>query len=560
MSSAEAASQDAARGQATATRFDVGRLSDLVSSRLVWILPPGAAAIVLWVISPRFALSKPSLIDDWYAITYGPAGFHGLVHAHYDAAAVDLGGRFRPSYVIWNYLQWHWWSGSSLVAPEIWGAGRVLVLLVAVGAITYALTRGRVSRGWSIGLGTAAGLSLALTPQTAVDLARFGPAEPLALGTLACGGLLVTIGLRRFLSGARRGVVSGLAAGGGLAVGYALWVFGAYLWEASAGLLVLLPFLYLGLVRDPELGRPRLRSTVGVAVLLLAVPLTHQAVNLVLAMEARTAYVSEGGGLQSFAQRLGVASLITVIGMAIALGTPVWLGAFLLTVRGLLDRARNDRSSLVCLGALGGGAVCVLIGQFAAAGPSRYFLPWAAAVAIGGATLLTQLGARARVLVIALMFALLLIGGPRSRVQAWVTQERSGAAAIDLAAGMTRGSCTLYLSNFSHERRLALARLARYGDAADQRDCATASRAAYTLNWGVEGAAPRFPGGCRSRWYQVAAQREIGLFACDRFHAKATTPDQDVNLGNEVVSVVRFVPSRRLVPASDLLTVGASAK
>ena len=53
------------------------------------------------IISPRFSISGPSLIDDWDALLSAPATMHQIVRLHYPA-----GQRFFPTWILWNWLQW----------------------------------------------------------------------------------------------------------------------------------------------------------------------------------------------------------------------------------------------------------------------------------------------------------------------------------------------------------------------------------------------------------------------------------------------------------------------
>ena len=62
----------------------------------------GVLAVGLWVISPRFAITGPSLIDDWDALVSAPAELHALVHFSYHVQS-----RFYPAWILWNWVQWH---------------------------------------------------------------------------------------------------------------------------------------------------------------------------------------------------------------------------------------------------------------------------------------------------------------------------------------------------------------------------------------------------------------------------------------------------------------------
>src|SRR4051794_18419746 len=97
---------------------------------LPWAAPALAVVVALAIFAPRLAVKDPSLIDDWFAITYGPRAVHELVHGHYDTALVDYGGRYRPSYALLNYIQWSLpGSRTSTTLPNLIGLGRLFLFM-----------------------------------------------------------------------------------------------------------------------------------------------------------------------------------------------------------------------------------------------------------------------------------------------------------------------------------------------------------------------------------------------------------------------------------------------
>src|SRR5262249_8733188 len=75
-------------------------------SRLRALALVAATAVVCgaagWLISPRFSIDTPSLVDDWAAISRSPHQVGQLVRLHNPEQQ-----RFRPSWILWNEVQWH---------------------------------------------------------------------------------------------------------------------------------------------------------------------------------------------------------------------------------------------------------------------------------------------------------------------------------------------------------------------------------------------------------------------------------------------------------------------
>ena len=77
------------------------------------------------MISPRFAIDGPSLVDDWSAIIRSP----DQLRCRLRVSTIPETDRFRPGWIVWNYLQWHTLDApESLVGPNVWNVGRVLVV------------------------------------------------------------------------------------------------------------------------------------------------------------------------------------------------------------------------------------------------------------------------------------------------------------------------------------------------------------------------------------------------------------------------------------------------
>jgi hypothetical protein len=236
----------------------------------------GALAAMLWALEPRLDFLFPSMVDDWSAIAKAPEQLRAVA-----ALGNPEDERYRPGFILWNALQWHTLGAPShLVGPLLWGIARAVILVVGVTLLAALLTP-RPNGGGSAGAYRwvlVAGVPLvALTaPSLAVDLARYGPQEPLLVGCMSLGAVLLVRSIDGLLDAGPPGalVIAG-AVGGAL-----VWAFGVLQKETSVCVLLLLPFLWptVKAQRDrwSELGERR-RAALGLvagAVLLPFVPMT----------------------------------------------------------------------------------------------------------------------------------------------------------------------------------------------------------------------------------------------------------------------------------------------
>ena len=142
------------------------------------------------------------MIDDWAAIVPVATRDRGRVRR----SAIRRASGIAPGSSSWNYLQWHTFGGPGhLVVPSVWGVLRVATFVFGlVGAAFVLLGRSSIRPGDDlIRALMAGGAALVVTtmPQPAIDLARYGPQEPLMVGLMCGGGALVAIASRRALVG-----------------------------------------------------------------------------------------------------------------------------------------------------------------------------------------------------------------------------------------------------------------------------------------------------------------------------------------------------------------------
>ena len=92
--------------------------------RLRLIIPALAVfGVGVWVISPRFSITGPSLIDDWYAIRAAPHALHQFLTLSYHVQT-----RFDPAWFLWNWIQWSLpGAPANLVGPNTLGMARPLL-------------------------------------------------------------------------------------------------------------------------------------------------------------------------------------------------------------------------------------------------------------------------------------------------------------------------------------------------------------------------------------------------------------------------------------------------
>src|SRR5207247_5160715 len=111
--------------------------------------------------------------------------------------------------------------------------------------------------------------------------------------------------------------------------------------------------------------------------------------------------------------------------------------------------------------------------------------------------------------------------------------------------------------NFPHEPRLGLPRLLQFGTVASYPRCGADSTVAYVLNWNQKGETLHTPQSCSSDWRPIDRRRGVSLYRCANFGQRHHVPSQDVDSNDPALSLVQLVKPKRLVPASELLTIGA---
>ena len=373
-----------------------------------------AIAATLVMIAPRFTHTFPSMVDDWAAIE---SSVGQLSEALTGRNPEEL--RYRPGWIVWNAAQWHTLGAPThRWGPQVWGTFRLALLALGLSALAATVVHWRPSRGGRLTVAAmVAGVPLVVMtiPAFAVDLARWGPQEPLQIGAMSLGAALIVWSLRAAMGSRRRTQILSLA------LGVALWWIGALQKETSLAVSVLVPFLWPYVRRNGHAWRrfarerPVLVTAAGAVVI---APLLVMAWYTVALARADTrvygAQVSPDGMLGRLAAQLN-----DIDG---TLGTPLaWLiiTAFFLSLFWAIDREVD----WLALGLLACALASTVWASQTGVVQSRYYLP---AISLVVLALVRTASARPRVLLVPVVVSTLLAdrlnGGHEGAVD-WLIRE-----------------------------------------------------------------------------------------------------------------------------------------
>lgn len=406
----------------------------------------------VWIVSPRFGIGGPSLVDDWSAISRSPHQLSRL------GELLNPGdNRFRPGWVVWNYLDWHTLGAPAHMAgPTLWALARLVLFVAGVTVAAAALTG--ISRNGRadptdlmlVALPSAAVLA---APWAAVDFARLGPQEPLLVGSMTLGGVLLCLGARDVV----RGAPVASRAAPKLAAGYVLWAFGVYQKEVSVCALALLACLLVaGRARAREelrrLTRSRRRVLAGLAAAAL-LPLAHVALEVGrIVAHGRLVYDARvrPGGLGE--------TLTAITRLGAALGTPSGYLLLLAAILGAAATIRARTPDWIQIGLLVTALAALAFSAQTDVLVSRYYIPSLVLLAIGAAraTLALRRPARTAVASALLVASLASLGAAHHRVSAWAAGERNGTHLVTAVAGLDASGCRVAEQGLDPERTLSL--------------------------------------------------------------------------------------------------------
>jgi len=369
-------------------------------------------ATSIWLISPRFAIGGPSLIDDWTDQARSP---------HQVSSVTRLFSvyvyRFRPGWIAWNYLQWHTFGApAQMLGPNVWGVVRLLTFVVGVAWLSFLLLRRRLestSRTLVWTVLTIVPLLVLTTPNVAVEYARFGPQEPLLIGCMALGASFLILGRQALITGSPRT----RRAWACLVAGSALWVVGVYQKEISVIVIVFFPFLYLayrprirGVLRQLD---QRGRITVGALSAVVLLPIAHVALEVARIADRGTlvygAQVRSGGGVARKTVDF-IKNMSTNTGSHIG-----WLLLGVLAVQVATSMVRR-RPDWLLTGLLV-TAIASLVWNAQTGQPAaRFYIPALTLAAMGSSLGLLQLRDRAVTVVLVVVAALIGVTGEQFRI------------------------------------------------------------------------------------------------------------------------------------------------
>ena len=448
-------------GRTTASAEVIGAAPDDVtdadadsSAGRCWQRSLTLSALATWLISPRFALDLPSLVDDWSAIARSPDQLVDVLRLTNPETQ-----RFRPSWILWNYLQWHTFDApDGLVGPNVWNVLRIVVLvtgLTLATALALPTPRTRADAVLRAGLAATPVLMILSIPKFAPELARFGVQEPLLVGGMALGGSLLVLAVRSLLD--ERAIpawrVLVLAFVGGV-----FWVVGVYQKEASLAVLPLLVAIAIAgrgrLARARPLRRGQRAALVTIGILVV-LPLAHVAVEVVrIATRGDLVYEAEVDAGRGIVR--GVEVLWDWVHEVFPLQAQrLVLAAVLLAVIVAIVRRRVD---VLVVGALASGVFAFLLAAQSGVAASRYFIPVYALAAVALVLSVARLPAIVQVAFLLMVVALSLsfVSAARYEVREWASVEQEGASLVRAVSKARASGCPVAVAGLDEESRVAL--------------------------------------------------------------------------------------------------------
>jgi hypothetical protein len=501
------------------------------------VIVAALTALAVWFVSPRFAIDTPSLVDDWSAI----ANSDGQL-----ADVIRLGNpeeqRFRPGWILWNYLQWHTLDApGGMVGPNLWNVLRLLVLVAGLSLATMLMLptpRGRWHGVLQACLAGLPALLVVTVPKFARDFAAFGPQEPLLVGGLALGGSLLVLAAGSLLDLERplhRWRVAALGV-----LGSILWIVGAYQKETSLAVLPLVAaVLFVGRRRLASwnrltAGRRAALTAIAAAVVLPFVHIVVESVRIVLRGDLVYDAEVEGG--------LGAArGLEDLYHWAHEALPGTWrllaFAAVLLTMAVAVVRRRVD---VLALGTLASGVVALGLAGQSGVVNSRYYIPTFALFMVALALSIARLPPPAQLVSLLIaIFVALPPPGTRAEVQLWADEEQDRSALVLSIADLYQSGCTVATAGLGLEAEQALPVLVRIESQGPPADCESA---ATYLIVGPEPQGRPLAKACRDGSLErIGEHAGATVYRCGTL---GDTPVRDPDLG--VVSPEELVELRRL--------------
>jgi hypothetical protein len=488
-------------------------------SRPRWPLLAAVVAVsvfAVWIVSPRFAIDGPSLVDDWSAISRSPDQLAAVLRFENPESE-----RFRPSWIAWNYVQWHTFDApQGLAGPNAWNLLRVLVFVIGMSLLTaLMLPRANDLRQSVVhaGLAVLPAFTVLAVPKFARDFAWFGPQEPLLLGGLALGGSLLWIAASRLLDDAP---VGRLATAAGAAAGSLFWLVGVYQKEVALSAIPLIAAALfvargrLGRWKELSPARRRALAAIGAVVVL---PLVHVAIQAIrITRRGELVYGAEVDGGAGIRRGLEILYDWASEAMPQTARDLMFVTVALVVVASVVRR----RVDVLALGALASGLLTIVFAAQSGVAVSRYYIPLLALFAVAASLSLARLpGLISAAGVLVVFFAFMPPTETRAEVRQWSAEEQQHAEIVQLVAELERSGCVVAADGLDLETTLALPQLTSLESTAGERMC---SSEAYLVlpPYGSERLA--LTKTCQEGALEpVLGGRLLGVFACSRLRVGA---------------------------------------
>ena len=500
------------------------------------------SALSVWMISPRFEIDVPSVVDDWAAYLNSPdqlAEVLGLANPEPD--------RFRPGVILWGYLQWHTLGApDSLLGPNAWNVLRVVILvagLTLLTALALPVRGGRLELVLYAGLASIPAFVVVLVPKFARDLARFGPQEPLLVGGMALGGSLLFLAARSLFDETRPlrvWAVAVLTVGGASA-----WALGTYQKETSVCVLPLLAGVAIAGRRRlrgwSRLSRARRTALVLVGGLVV-LPLLHVSIELLrIVRRGDLVYDAEAVGGQSLYD--GVRLLWGWTHEAVPENARfLAYAAVALTVVASIVRRRIEP---IATGALLSGVLSFVFAGQSGVLATRYYIPAVALFAVAFAISLARLPTIVVTAgVLAVFFAFMPPPGTREEVRSWTNEELANGELVREAAALESSDCVVAAAGLDIETSFALPVLVGIERGNDTAACGP-GETYFVIGPGEEGTV--LASACVSDGLTPLAKAPVGtIYRCSRLR-----PGTIEHPTRGVVSPARLLELDRLEPVFD---------
>jgi hypothetical protein len=514
---------------------------------LRWALLLVASVIVsglaVWMISPRFEIDSPSLVDDWFGVAHSSDQLSDVLRFTNPETQ-----RFRPGVVVWTYVQWHTFDApGGLVGPNFWNVVRLLTLVAGLclfTALALSVRRGAGQAALFAGLASLPAFVVVLVPKFARDLARFGPQEPLLVGGMALGGSLLVLAGKALLTGS--GPIQPWRIAALAIAGSAWWVLGVYHKETSLCVLPLMAAVLLA-GRSRLESWPRLSTSRKVALAALGavavLPLVHVGVETVrivargdLIYDAR---VDSGRGALR-----GLVDLYEWAHEALPDNARLLMyGAVVLTALATVVRRRID---LIAVAALVSGVLSLAFAGQSGVLATRFYIPAFALFAVAFALSLARLPTPIQAVgLLAVVFSFMPPPGTRDEVQSWTDEELQGAALVRTVSEADDSGCPVAIAGLDPETTEALTVLVGLERRSGEQPCRDTD-AYFVVGPGEEGAAlaSACVPGTLEQIHEAPLEHPVSVRRCGQLGAQ---PVRDPSFG--LVEPEKLVALRRFQPA-----------